>query len=142
MSARASSLRIVVAGLVGAYPVGGVAWDYLQYPIGLARLGHDVIYHEDTWIWPFDPLQNARVETASYSADFLAGFFKRYAPDVGAAMRLIELHDQCLIEKLAKQHTLLCGTFSDAKASWLVHSALSQERMYQSVRPLYIQVRE
>jgi hypothetical protein len=82
MSARGSSLRIVVAGLVGAYPVGGVAWDYLQYPIGLARLGHDVIYHEDTWTWPFDPRQNARVETASYSADFLRGFFERYAPQL------------------------------------------------------------
>jgi len=82
MPARESSLRIVVAGLVGAYPVGGVAWDYLQYPVGLARLGHDVIYHEDTWIWPFDPIQNARVETASYSADFLAGFFKQYAPEL------------------------------------------------------------
>lgn len=82
MSARESSLRIVVAGLVGAYPVGGVAWDYLQYLIGLARLGHDVIYHEDTWIWPFDPLQNTRVETASYSADVLARFFKRYAPEL------------------------------------------------------------
>src|SRR4051812_26701026 len=82
MSARESSLRIVVAGLVGAYPVGGVAWDYLQYPVGLARLGHDVIYHEDTCIWPFDPLQNSGVKTASYSADFLAGFFKRYAPEL------------------------------------------------------------
>jgi len=82
MSARESSLRIVVAGLVGAYPVGGVAWDYLQYPVGLARLGHDVIYHEDTCIWPFDPRQNQSVETASYSADFLAGFFKRYAPEL------------------------------------------------------------
>jgi hypothetical protein len=82
MSARESSLRIVVAGLVGAYPVGGVAWDYLQYPIGLARLGHDVIYHEDTRIWPFNPLQDAFVETATYSADFLAQFFKRYAPEL------------------------------------------------------------
>jgi hypothetical protein len=82
MSARQSSLRIVVAGLVGAYPVGGVAWDYLQYPIGLARLGHDVIYHEDTWLWPFDPRQDAPVKSASYSAHFLARFFKRYAPEL------------------------------------------------------------
>ena len=57
-------------------------------------------------------------------------------------MRLIELHDQRLIEQLRKQDTLLCGTFSHAKASRLVHYALSQERMYQSARPLYIQVRE
>ena len=34
-----NGLRIIVTGLVGLYPVGGVAWDYLQYVIGLSRLG-------------------------------------------------------------------------------------------------------
>jgi hypothetical protein len=44
------SLRIIVAGMVAQYPVGGIAWDYLQYVIGLAYLGHDVFYHEDTFV--------------------------------------------------------------------------------------------
>ena len=30
-------LKIIVAGMAGQYPVGGVAWDYLQYAIGLAN---------------------------------------------------------------------------------------------------------
>jgi hypothetical protein len=51
----ASDLRIVVTGLIGRYPLGGVAWDYLQYVLGLARLGHDVYYLEDTGEWPYDP---------------------------------------------------------------------------------------
>jgi hypothetical protein len=50
----ASDLRIVVTGLIGQYPLGGVAWDYLQYVIGLARLGHDVYYVEDTGQWPYN----------------------------------------------------------------------------------------
>src|SRR4030095_15157428 len=82
MSSRPSSLRIVVTGLVGAFPVGGVSWDYLQYPIGLARLGHDVVYHEDTRLWPYDTIQNATVETASYSVDYIAKFFRTYAPEL------------------------------------------------------------
>ena len=82
MSSRPSSLRIVVTGLVGAYPVGGVAWDYLQYPIGLARLGHDVVYHEDTWIWPYHPIENRPVETATYSVDYISRFFRNYAPEL------------------------------------------------------------
>ena len=45
-----SPLRIIVAGTVAQYPVGGIAWDYLQYVIGLAYLGHDVFYHEDTFV--------------------------------------------------------------------------------------------
>ena len=82
MAPRSSSLRIVVTGLVGAFPVGGVAWDYLQYPIGLARLGHDVVYHEDTRLWPYDTIQNATVDTATYSVNYLADFFRTYAPEL------------------------------------------------------------
>ena len=48
----ASSLRIIVTGLIGQYPLGGVTWDYLQYVLGLARLGHDVYYLEDSGQWP------------------------------------------------------------------------------------------
>ena len=47
-------LRIVVTGLIAQHPsLGGVAWDYLQYPLGLARLGHDVYYLEDSGEWPY-----------------------------------------------------------------------------------------
>ena len=49
-----SPLRIVVTGLIAQHPsLGGVAWDYLQYVIGLARLGHDVYYLEDSGQWPY-----------------------------------------------------------------------------------------
>jgi hypothetical protein len=49
-----SRLRIVVTGLIAQHPgLGGVAWDYLQYPLGLARLGHDVYYLEDSGEWPY-----------------------------------------------------------------------------------------
>ncbi len=75
-------LRIVVTGLVGQFPVGGVAWDYLQYVIGLSRLGHDVYYHEDTRCWPYDPVANARTADGAYPARFLAGFFAAHAPEL------------------------------------------------------------
>ncbi|MSO88962.1 MAG: glycosyltransferase family 1 protein [Rhodospirillaceae bacterium] len=77
-----SKLRIVVTGLVGLYPVGGVAWDYLQYAIGLRRLGHDVYYHEGTGAWPYQPRERARSADGSYSASFFKAFFERNAPDL------------------------------------------------------------
>jgi hypothetical protein len=53
-SAAASRLRVVVTGLIAQHPrLGGVAWDYVQYPAGLARLGHDVYYLEDSGEWPY-----------------------------------------------------------------------------------------
>ena len=48
------SLRIVVSGLIAQHPwMGGVAWDYVQYVVGLAELGHDVYYLEDSGEWPY-----------------------------------------------------------------------------------------
>jgi hypothetical protein len=88
-----SSLRIIVTGLVGLYPVGGVAWDYLQYAIGLARLGHDVYYHEDTWSWPYHPGEMTYTAQGDYSAHYLEGFFTRYAPDLCQRWHYRHLHE-------------------------------------------------
>jgi len=48
-------MRVVVTGLVATYPVGGVAWDYLQYVQGFRTLGCEVTYLEDTGQWLYDP---------------------------------------------------------------------------------------
>jgi hypothetical protein len=77
-----SKLRIIVTGYVGCVPVGGVAWDYLQYVLGLAKLGHDVYYHEDTFKWPYHPVEEGRVADGTYSASYIEDFFKRYAPEL------------------------------------------------------------
>jgi hypothetical protein len=45
-------LRIIVGGFIGVMPVGGVTWDYVQYPLGFSLLGHDVYYIEDTRLYP------------------------------------------------------------------------------------------
>lgn len=47
-----SKLRIIVGGFLGIIPAGGVTWDYVQYPLGFALLGHDVYYIEDTKLYP------------------------------------------------------------------------------------------
>ena len=52
MSLAERRLRIVVGGFLGLLPAGGVTWDYVQYPLGFAGLGHDVFYVEDTRLWP------------------------------------------------------------------------------------------
>jgi hypothetical protein len=51
---KPARLRIIVTGLIAQHPhLGGVTWDYLQYAIGLSRLGHDVFYFEDSGEWPY-----------------------------------------------------------------------------------------
>ena len=79
-----SPLRVIVTGLIAQHPtLGGVTWDYVQYAIGLARLGHDVYYFEDSGEWPYnlDGGPNgddwvARDPTAN--VQHLAGVLSRY----------------------------------------------------------------
>ncbi|MAE77110.1 MAG: hypothetical protein CMJ85_09600 [Planctomycetes bacterium] len=73
-----SSLRIIVTGLIGQYPLGGVTWDYVQYVIGLARLGHDVYYIEDTGQWPYAPSEDGLVKDCKYNTDYLHESMSRW----------------------------------------------------------------
>lgn len=87
-------LRIIVTGLAGLYPVGGVAWDYLQYVIGFARLNHDIYYHEDSWSWPYHPVMKTYTREGDYSAGYIDAFFKRYAPDLRDRWHYFHLHEE------------------------------------------------
>ena len=89
---RSSDLRIIVSGLAALHPVGGMAWHYLQYAVGLARLGHDVYYHEDSRCWPYHPVENRKTADGSYSAGFVADFFERYAPHLVDRWHYLHLH--------------------------------------------------
>ena len=74
------TLRIVVSGLAATYPFGGVFWDYLQYPLGFLRQGHDVLYIEDTGKWCYDPVQATFVEHGEQNAAYLAEHIQRLDP--------------------------------------------------------------
>jgi hypothetical protein len=69
---------IVVLGLAGRTPLGGVAWQLLHYLEGLRRLGCDVYYLEDTGDWPWDPEQNTISSDPSYTVGYLAGLLGRF----------------------------------------------------------------
>ena len=77
-----SKLRIIVSGLIAQHPLGGVTWFYLQYATGLARLGHDVFYVEDTGEWPyrldgsFGPA--AMAPDCSFNVSYLADVMARF----------------------------------------------------------------
>jgi hypothetical protein len=73
-----SELRIIVTGLIGQYPLGGVAWDYAQYVVGLARLGHDVYYLEDTGEWPYNPDEGGVGEDPGFTFRYLEGVMSRF----------------------------------------------------------------
>lgn len=76
-----SQLRIIVTGLIAQYPLGGVSWDYIQYVLGLSRLGHDVYYLEDTGQWPYNPAEDALVDDPTYNVNYLRDVMRRFDMD-------------------------------------------------------------
>jgi len=73
-------MKAIVTGMVVTYPVGGVAWDYLQYALGLERLGIEVYYLEDTGWQTYDPIRQEYGEDCSYGVEFLARTLARLSP--------------------------------------------------------------
>jgi hypothetical protein len=73
-----SKLKIIVTGLVGQYPLGGVSWDYIQYAVGLKLLGHDVYYIEDTGQHPFNPLEGGISRGCDFNVRYLQAVMARF----------------------------------------------------------------
>ena len=74
-------MRVVVTGLVATYPVGGVAWDYLQYVQGFDAIGCEVLYLEDTGQWFYDPVRKTFTPDARPGATYLAAAIRQLLPE-------------------------------------------------------------
>src|SRR5438093_3270762 len=81
-------MRIIVTGLVATYPVGGVAWDYLQYVQGFRALGCDVHYLEDTGQWLYDPVAQTFTADAAVGARYLSECLARLDPALARSWAL------------------------------------------------------
>jgi hypothetical protein len=70
--------RVVVAGYLVRQPLGGYAWQAAHYLLGLAALGHEAWFYEETahWAPAYDPTTGAFGPAYDYgvrhAADFLA----------------------------------------------------------------------
>jgi len=64
-------MRILFAGIIARYPVGGVTWCSLMYLLGLRALGHEVFYIEDTGECGYDPVENTRATDPSYGTSYI-----------------------------------------------------------------------
>ena len=73
-------LCIIVLGYIVRGPVGGMAWHHVQYVMGLARLGHEVYFVEDSGDSPrscYDPTTHATGTDPTYGLQFATRTFKR-----------------------------------------------------------------
>lgn len=71
-------MNIIVAGIMGRYPYGGVAWCSLMYLLGLQHLGHRVWYLEDMAECNFDPVTNTLCTDPHYALKFIQRCLEPY----------------------------------------------------------------
>ncbi len=74
----ASRGRIVVLHFVGQMPLGGIAWQAMQYILGLERLGYEAWYVEDHGANPYDPQLNSVVMDCAYNVAYVRAMMERY----------------------------------------------------------------
>ncbi len=70
--------RLVLLGIIGRYPLAGVAWQVAHFLEGFRRLGVDVYYVEDTSTWPYDPEANIVTNDCTYAVRYLGEMMQRH----------------------------------------------------------------
>lgn len=73
-------MRIIVLGYIVRGPLGGLVWHHLQYVLGLARLGHDVYFLEDSDDYEscYDPTTNTVTTNPRYGLRFIRKTFGEF----------------------------------------------------------------
>ncbi len=73
-------LKIVVAGFAIGFPLGGQIWMMLQYMLGFSRMGHEVLFLEDSsdWAYPYDPVRGRYDLDSTYGRELLERFFSGF----------------------------------------------------------------
>lgn len=82
-------MKAIVTGMIATYGIGGVAWDYGQYALGLERLGYDVHYLEDTGEPPYDPNRGDVSEDYTHACSFLAQSLGALSPRLASRWRIV-----------------------------------------------------
>jgi hypothetical protein len=70
--------RVVVLHFVAQMPMAGIAWQALQYLVGLEELGYEAWYVENHGANPYDPRANSVVMDCAYNVGFLRESLERF----------------------------------------------------------------
>jgi hypothetical protein len=76
----ARRLKIVIAGYAVGFPLGGQIWMMLHYMLGFSRMGHEVLFLEDSsdWAYPYDPKRGVSDTDSTYGRELLERFFSGF----------------------------------------------------------------
>jgi hypothetical protein len=143
----AQRLRIVVLGYLVRGPLGGMAWHHLQYCMGLAALGHDVWFVEDSGDDPwacYDPRRDVTDADPSFGLSFAAatlarvGFAERWAYHDALGGRLLGPAADRLLSVCASAEICLNLSGANVLRPWALDIPV---RVYVDTDPVFTQIR-
>jgi hypothetical protein len=70
--------KIVLLHFVGQMPMGGIAWQAVNYLTGLEKLGYEAWYVEDHGANPYDPRIGSPVMECDHNVDYLRRAMERH----------------------------------------------------------------
>ena len=70
--------RVVILGIMGQFPMGGMAWQVLNYALGFQQLQCEVFYIENSSAPPYSPRHLSVVDSAEENVAFLDRTFRMY----------------------------------------------------------------
>ena len=88
-------MKAIVTGMIATYPVGGVAWDYGQYALGLERFGWEVYYLEDTGWESYDPVKGEYGPDYGYGVQFLVQSLAELSPTLAERWHVRSMDGEC-----------------------------------------------
>ena len=105
-----SGLRIIVLGYVVRGPLGGMVTSNLQYLMGLARLGHDVYFVEDSGDYPscYNPVTYVTDTEPTYGLQFATHSFERIG--LGDHWAYYDAHTSRWLGPFADRILNICAT--------------------------------
>ena len=109
MHLTSSKLKIVILGYIVRGPLGGLAWHHLQYVIGLKRLGHQVLFLEDSDDFPgcYNPETFELNENPIYGLAFLNNLFSKF--DLQSNWAYFDAHTNTWHGKSKQEVFLFCA---------------------------------
>ena len=136
-------MKIICAGNLIRYPLGGFSWHHLQYLVGFARLGHEVIYVEH-YGWPdscYDPARCDMTSDPGYGIGRLTQLLQShglgeswcYLAEDGAAHGM----SRSRLSQLCRE----CDVFFNlSNINWIPEFELCARRVLVDTDPVFTQI--
>jgi hypothetical protein len=136
---------VVVWGLLGSFPFGGMTWQVLHHVVGLRRLGYDVWYVEDSDRYAYNVTDFAKTRESQGNAEYVARWMTaiglqdrwvfRIPHGAGACLGALDLDGLIALYGRSEAVVNVCGAQEP-----LPYHAEASRRIYVQTDPVSDQV--